>query len=197
MTIEPKIFKKYDIRGKALGDDAVVNPDAARSIGQAFSTYLQSEEGIDIVVVGRDNRLSSEMLQQSLMQGLTSAGCSVIDLGLVATPVVYWHAIDQGNIGGIMVTGSHLGPDQNGFKLCVGNRTLYGDEIQTLRELIEADDLSKGVGSVTRPEDARSKYIADLTARIPKVDNPLKVVIDAGNGVWRHIWPRTHHGLGA
>lgn len=182
MKVNAKLFKKYDIRGKALGDDALLTKDAARWIGQGFATYLQQVESINQVVVGRDNRLSSFDLQQALIAGLRSAGCDVIDLGMVATPIVYWHAIHYNNCGGVMVTGSHLPPDQNGFKLCIGGQTLYGETIQIVHKLIENGRLYSGDGKLTVDNGVYSRYINDLAGRIPAT-RPLKVVIDAGNGI--------------
>ena len=180
-TINPKIFKKYDIRGLASGDSAVVTADSAFQIGRAFGTYVQPFEEIDTVVVGRDNRNSSYDLQHSLMKGLSQSGIKVIDLGLVATPIVYWHAVNKGNVGGVMVTGSHLGGDQNGFKLCIGHKTLYGQEIQALHAIIEANEFYYGERDIIADDSAYSSYIHDLVARIPK-SKPLNVVVDAGNG---------------
>lgn len=182
VTISAKIFKKYDIRGQAMGDSPLITPEIAHLIGRAFGTYLKPMSDFDSVVVGRDNRHSSPKLQEALMQGLSSAGITVYDLGLVATPVVYWHAVDKGGIGGVMVTGSHLAGDQNGFKLCIGNKTLYGQNIQALRNIIESNEFSSEQREIIAVEDeARTNYLLDLTSRIPK-SRALKVVIDAGNG---------------
>lgn len=182
MQINSKIFKKYDIRGQASGAGAVLTANAAQAIGRAFATYLQRESQKSSVVVGRDNRESSVILQDALVEGLRQSGGDVIDLGLVATPVVYWHAVTRGDVGGVMITGSHLAADQNGFKLCVGNRTLYGDAIQELRRAIESDDFDDGAGGLTTDADSCGSYSRDLGSRISPAGR-LKVVIDAGNGV--------------
>jgi phosphomannomutase/phosphoglucomutase len=189
MTINPGIFKKYDIRGKASGDGVVLTVEAAHAVGQAFGTFLQSAEGQQQVVVGRDNRESSNALQLALIEGLISAGCDVIDLGLVATPVVYWHSVYRGGCGGVMVTGSHLSADQNGFKLCIGNRTLYGDAIQSLRQIIDAGSFTQGHGTLTNDDDSQHTYMRDLGERIPP-SRPVRVVIDAGNGIGGIFAPR-------
>ena len=189
MPINPKIFKKYDIRGKATGDKAVLTTDVAYSIGRAFATYLQTREQKTLAVVGRDNRITSFDLQKALADGLQASGCDVIDLGLVATPLVYWHAVNQDDSGGIMITGSHLTADQNGFKLCVGNRTLYGSEIQGLRRTIDDGRLYHGSGTFTTDNASYSSYIRDLEKRI-KPSRSLKVIIDAGNGVGGLFGPR-------
>lgn len=181
--LNPKIFKKYDIRGKATGDDAVITVEAARQIGRAFATYLQPLENKNLVVVGRDNRSTSYELQHAIINGLRQAGCDVIDLGLVATPIVYWHAVNEGDAAGVMVTGSHLEKDQNGFKLCIGNRPIYGEAIQALKAIIDVNEFFYGGHSLRTNEASYSQYVGDLTGRIPKAEKSLKVVIDAGNGI--------------
>ncbi|MBI5670667.1 MAG: phosphomannomutase/phosphoglucomutase [Chloroflexi bacterium] len=180
-AISAKIFKKYDIRGLAAGAEALVTPDAARLIGQAFGTILQREEHKRLAVVGRDNRDSSYNLSRAAIQGLADSGCDVVDIGLVSTPLVYWHAIQRGDASGLMVTGSHLAPDQNGFKLSVGGRNLYGDQIQSLLHLIERGQLAYGSGSVGADDTAYSRYVQDIAGRITMA-RPLQVVMDAGNG---------------
>lgn len=189
MAISPDIFKKYDIRGRATGDVAPLSREAAHLIGRAFATYLQPMEAKQLVVVGRDNRSTSADLQVSLMNGLRESGCDVLDLGLVATPVVYWHAVQNGDVGGIMVTGSHLAGDQNGFKLCIGNRTLFGETIQSLKDIIESGKFYHGSGKLETEAGSYSKYVRDLGARIPK-SKALNVVLDAGNGVGGLFGPR-------
>jgi phosphomannomutase / phosphoglucomutase len=187
--IDAGIFKKYDIRGRAEGENPPVTPAAAHLIGRALAAYLQSREGQARVVVGRDNRRSSPELQAALMDGLRISGCEVIDLGLVATPVVYWHAVYHEDCGGVMITGSHLASDQNGFKLSVGSRNLYGDDLQALRAIITNEGFETGSGSIIADTSAHSRYIDDLAARIPP-STPLRVVIDAGNGVGGLFAPR-------
>ncbi|HEX2907306.1 MAG TPA: phosphomannomutase/phosphoglucomutase [Phototrophicaceae bacterium] len=179
--LSAKIFKKYDIRGVAEGDNAVITPEVAQLLGQAFGTYLQRVEGKNTAVVGRDNRHSSFELAQAASTGLTASGCNVVDIGLVSTPLVYWHALHHDNCGGLMVTGSHLTPDQNGFKLSVGARNLYDEKIQMLRLFIERHELAYGSGEITEDETAYSHYTHDLENRI-NITRPLKIVIDAGNG---------------
>jgi phosphomannomutase/phosphoglucomutase len=181
MDINPKIFKKYDIRGKAEGVDATITPEAARLIGHGFGSYVQRIEGKSVVVVGRDNRTTSFELAQAAMEGLAASGCRVIDIGQVSTPLVYWHAVQHGEAGGLMVTASHLPPDQNGFKLCVGARNIFGDQIALLRSMIEADQFAYGSGAVEADQTAYSQYIHDLDKRV-RLARRLRVVVDAGNG---------------
>ena len=182
MPIDAGLFKKYDIRGRATGDSPPLDVALARSVGRAYGTHLQTFEHRRRVVVGRDNRDTSPALQQAAMEGLRDSGCEVVDLGLVATPVVYWHAVHRNHCGGVMVTGSHLKADQNGFKLCVGNRALYGDDIQAVRRIIESGSYTQGSGTLTAHTEARTDYLEDLRRRVPSGPG-LRVVVDAGNGI--------------
>lgn len=188
-AISPKIFKKYDIRGRAEGDEAVITPQVARLVGQAFGTYLQRVHHKNMLIVGRDNRNTSPQLAEAAIAGAMESGCHVIDIGMVSTPVVYWHAVDRDHVGGLMVTGSHLSPDQNGFKLAIGNRNLYGDQIDQIRQMIEEDQLVSDKGTMEVDDQARSRYIHDLEQRI-RMARPLSIVIDAGNGTGGIFAPR-------
>jgi phosphomannomutase/phosphoglucomutase len=187
--VNSKIFKKYDIRGKATGDGAVVTKEVARLIGRAFGTYVQRVEDKQIVVVGRDNRTTSYELAQAAIEGAQMTGCRVIDIGMVSTPVVYWHGVHHDHAGGLMVTGSHLAPDQNGFKLAIGNRNLYGAQIDVIRQIIEHHQFAAGDGPTEVDDHAYSRYVHDLEKRI-SMARPLKVVIDAGNGTGGLFAPR-------
>ena len=199
-NIYPKLFKKYDIRGRASGDDALVTPEFARLIGRAFGTYLRRVEGKTNVVIGRDNRHSSAALAHSVIEGLRESGVDTTDLGLVSTPFVYFYAVAQGNIGGLMITGSHLAPDQNGFKLSVGARNLWGDQIQALRQMVESEDFESGTGSLTSASDhAIEDYRAQIRAKIEAnggLGGKLRIVIDAGNGTAGLIAPELFRQLG-
>ncbi len=179
--IDTGLFKKYDIRGSAEGDNATLTTEAAQQIGHAFGTYLQRFEQKNHVVVGRDNRRSSFDLAQAAIEGLARSGCHVVDIGLVSTPLVYWHSVHRANAGGLMVTGSHLPPDKNGFKLAVGNQNLYGGQIKLIHSLIEGKQLAFGNGQTETDQTAYSVYIRDLAQRLP-MHRPLKVVVDPGNG---------------
>ncbi|MEP7292840.1 MAG: phosphomannomutase/phosphoglucomutase, partial [Chloroflexota bacterium] len=187
--INLKLFKKYDIRGSADGAGAPLTADAARLIGRAFGTYLDRVEGTQTVIVGRDNRRSSPTLAKAVIEGLQSSGCKVLDIRLTSTPLVYWHAVRQGNVGGLMVTGSHLPPEQNGFKLCVGARNVFGDGIQALRLLIEQEDFNGGYEPILVKENALIDYIVDVVP-ILKMQRGLHVVVDAGNGTGGAFGPR-------
>jgi len=177
-VIQPGIFKRYDIRGK-VGD--AITEDVAEQIGRAFGSYLR-REGVQGAVVGHDNRLSSRALADAAIRGLAAAGVDVTDIGMVATPVVYWSAVEAGNIGGMMITGSHLKPEMNGFKLSIGMSNLYGDQIQALRQMIDAGELLVGAGDVRVDDTVNERYLAMAESKLHHA-RPLKIVVDAGNGM--------------
>ncbi|MBI5959677.1 MAG: phosphomannomutase/phosphoglucomutase, partial [Chloroflexi bacterium] len=176
--IQPGIFKKYDIRGK-VGD--TITEAGAAQIGQAFGTYLQ-RQGVREVIVGHDNRHSSRGLADAAIQGLVRAGCIVTDIGMAATPVVYWVAVVAGGAGAMMITGSHLKPEMNGFKLAIGKDNLYGDQIQSLYAMITSGDLAVGEGHSVVDHHANEHYLTMAENKLSHA-RPLKIVVDAGNGM--------------
>ena len=181
VEIDKALFKKYDIRGRAAGDNPPLTPAIARRVGQAFGTYLQQHGGQRTVIVGRDNRQSSFELARAAIEGAQASGCHVVVIGQVATPVAYWHAVQAGDAGALMVTGSHLAPEYNGFKLAVGARNLYGPEIQEIRGLAMSSRLYYGEGQMTVDDRAADKYLRDIQERV-QMARPLRVVVDAGSG---------------
>jgi len=193
MMIDAKLFKKYDIRGKAnvanTPDGGSLTADAAFQIGRAFGTQ-QLRAGVRQMIVGRDNRHSSEALARAMAEGLYQTGLRVTDIGVVSTPVVYWSAIHENDGGGVMVTGSHLPPDQNGFKLWSGRANLWGDALLALRALIDGDDLDDGhpLDGIIARFNLLPAYLTDIAVRVT-MPRPLKVVIDAGNGTAGLIAP--------
>jgi len=188
-TIDPEIFKKYDVRGRASGANAVINKDVAYLLGQGMGTFLLRLQQITAAVVGRDNRETSFALQVALMEGLQRAGVDVIDIGLVSTPLVYWHAVHAGEVGGIMVTGSHLTPEYNGFKMSIGGKPIFGYAIEQIKILIEDQNLAFGKGDHEQFTSAYSEYVHDLRERI-YVPKKFKVVFDPGNGTAGLFVPR-------
>lgn len=187
--VNPAIFKKYDIRGVASGDDAVLTKDAAFAIGQGIGTFFYRHHQVTQAIIGRDNRHTSYDLQTVLMDGLRRAGIDVIDIGLVSTPLVYWHAVNAGDCGGVMITGSHLTPEYNGFKLSIGGRTIFGRDLQLIYKLITDANLMHGKGEYQQNTSAYSQYIQDITARIT-IDRRFRVAFDPGNGTAGVFIPR-------
>jgi phosphomannomutase/phosphoglucomutase len=176
VDIDASLFRAYDVRG-IVGQ--TLTPAVARLLGQAFATLVQ-EQGGRQVAVAHDARISSPELAQSLIEGLTDAGCNVLDIGLVPTPLLYFAMQTQPVQGGIMVTGSHNPTDYNGFKIALGDRVLDGDELQQLRERMRQGAFNQGSGQVQRI-DLLGDYIEAVNREI-QLARPLKVVIDGGNG---------------
>ena len=177
MTISKDIFRAYDIRGIV---ENALTPDAVQQIGQAFATEALSQ-GQKTVVIGRDGRLSSPELAKRLSEGLCAGGCDVIDIGMVPTPVLYYatHKLETGT--GIMVTGSHNPPQYNGLKMLIAGNTLYGDGITALYDIIVEDRLNSGAGKYSQ-QDILPDYLDTIVNDI-KLDRPLNIAVDCGNGV--------------
>ncbi len=190
MTITEDIFRAYDIRGIV---ETALTPDAVQQIGQAFATEALSQ-GQNTVVIGRDGRLSSPELAQRLAQGLQAGGCDVIDVGMVPTPVLYYatHKLKTGT--GIMVTGSHNPPQYNGLKMLIAGNTLYGDGIKGLYRMIAENRVNTASGSY-KEIDVLNDYHDTIVSDI-KLERPLNIGVDCGNGVAGVIATRLFTDLG-
>jgi len=193
MAIAPGIFRQYDIRG-VVGDD--LTEEAARALGGAYAALLRERGVSGDVAVGRDNRPSGTALRASLVQGLTEAGASVVDIGVVPTPLLYWSLHHLGVVGGIQITGSHNPPEYNGFKLCLGTESLHGHDIQHLLELIRSNAAPMGKGAV-RLEQVTDRYVADVAQRVGTLSRPLRIVYDCGNGAGALVAPQLMRAIGA
>ncbi|MBS4014884.1 MAG: phosphomannomutase/phosphoglucomutase [Candidatus Latescibacteria bacterium] len=170
------IFREYDIRGLAETD---LTDEVVRSIGKGYGSYLL-EQGIKELIIGRDVRLSGERIRDALVDGLLSAGCDVIDLGIVPTPVFYFSAFHYDKNAGVMITGSHNPKEFNGFKVGFNKSTIYGEEIQNLRKLIERGKFKSGNGKISAINPIPD-YIGMILNKV-KIKSGLKVVFDPGNG---------------
>ncbi|MGE5799815.1 MAG: phosphomannomutase/phosphoglucomutase [Syntrophaceae bacterium] len=171
------IFREYDVRGLVERD---LTPDLVVKLGRAVGTYAASH-GVTAMTLGRDCRLSSGGLSDAMKEGLLSTGLDVIDIGTCATPILYFSVRHLKTGGGVMVTGSHNPPEFNGFKICVGPDTIYGGEIQKLREIIESGAFRSGSGRASNV-DITVAYLDYIHANV-KVRPGLRVVLDGGNGV--------------
>jgi len=193
VQLDPGIFRAYDIRG-VIGQ--TLDPGVAQLIGQAIGS-LMHEQGLDEIVVGRDGRLSGPELIAGLIAGLRIAGRNVIDIGRTPTPVVYFGSYELGTGSCVAVTGSHNPPDYNGFKIVVDGQTLSGDAITDLYQRIAAGRLhtadSPGTATQRRIDD---DYVRRIAADV-RLQRPLKVVVDAGNGVAGEVGPRVLEAIGA
>ena len=193
MHVDPSIFKAYDIRG-IVG--RTIDEAFAEHLGRAFGTQARAL-GEQAVAVGRDGRLSGPGLAAALIRGLCAAGLDVIDLGPVTTPMLYYVAATrdaQGCHSGIQVTGSHNPKDYNGFKMVMAGRAIYGDDIQKLRERIEAEDYASGAGHCTTMA-IQDEYTRRITGDC-KLSRPMKIVVDSGNGIPGASSPSVLRSLG-
>jgi phosphomannomutase len=177
MQISAGIFKAYDIRGIV---PSTLTEDLALGLGRAFGSVAMAQ-GQTTVAVGRDGRLSGPMLSAALIRGLVEAGVQVIDVGMVTTPMLYF-AANTLCASGIQVTGSHNPRDYNGFKMVLGGKAIYGDEIQALRRMIESDGWTLQAGGSCKQVDVLVDYTARIVGDI-KLARPLRIVVDSGNGV--------------
>jgi phosphomannomutase/phosphoglucomutase len=189
-ALPPEIFKAYDIRG-IVGKS--LTADTVRRIGHGLGS-LALERGQRAIAIGRDGRLSGPEFASALAEGICAAGMDVIDVGCVPTPVTYFAAHHLGCHSCVSITGSHNPPDYNGLKMVIGGETLAGAAIQALRQRVEAGQLAHGQGKVTHA-DVRGAYLERILADI-KLARPMKIVIDAGNGVAGGIAPELFKKLG-
>ena len=190
--LPPEIFKAYDIRG-IVGVTLTV--ESVGLIGRAVASQARSQGYCDIVV-GRDGRLSGPAFSQALTEGIREGGGNVIDLGLVTTPMVYFAAHQLGGACAVMLTGSHNPPEYNGLKVVIAGSALSGEAIQGLRRRIEAADFgTRIVRGTYRQYDIAPEYLARIVGDV-KLARPMKVLIDAGNGVAGAYAPALFRALG-
>lgn len=174
--MNPGIFREYDIRG-VVGEDFTL--EEVERLGRAYGTYLMARGGRK-VALGRDCRISSPGIRDSLVEGMRRCGLEILDVGLCPTPVLYFAIRHLGADGGLMITASHNPPEYNGFKVCVGPDTIFGRQLQELRELMDGGPLASGAGSV-RLCNVIDAYCDRLRSDI-RLHRPVRVAVDAGNG---------------
>src|SRR5688500_18884412 len=171
----PEIFKAYDIRGIV---ETALTSEVTELIGRAVGSEAR-ERGVKAIVIGRDGRLSGPVLAAALARGIQAAGVDVIDIGMVATPMLYFATYQLGTLSGVSVTGSHNPPEYNGLKIMLAGDTLAGDAIQALRQRIEDGKLATGSG-LYGTRDIREDYLARIASDV-KLARPLHVIVDCGN----------------
>lgn len=185
-----EIFKAYDIRGIV---EKALTPDVVEAIGQAIGSEGKAR-GVTEIAIGRDGRLSGPGLAAALARGIQSAGVNVVDVGRVATPMLYFAAYHLDTRSGVMVTGSHNPPEYNGLKILLAGETLAAEAIQDLRRRIVENDLVSGHGSY-REYDIREEYLQRIVSDL-KLARPLDIVVDCGNGVAGATAPELYRRLG-
>ncbi|MBM3342651.1 MAG: phosphomannomutase/phosphoglucomutase [Betaproteobacteria bacterium] len=189
----PEVFKAYDIRGVV---SRALTPEAVQNIGQAIGSEARASAQTE-VVIGRDGRASGPDLAAALARGLRASGIDVIDVGMVATPIVYFATYHLNTHSGVAVTGSHNPPEYNGLKMMLAGDTLAGDAIQALRTRIEQGNLTHGNGGY-RTLDIREAYLNRIVGAPDgvKLARPIKIAVDCGNGVAGAFAPELYRRLG-
>jgi phosphomannomutase/phosphoglucomutase len=192
VPIDPSIFKAYDVRGVV---DRSLTRDAVRAIGAALGSQACTL-AVREIAVGRDGRLSGPALRDALIEGIRSTGCAVVDVGMVATPMVYFATHHLGTGSGVSITGSHNPPEYNGLKLMLAGQALYGEGLQALRARIEQGHLVRASSpGPLRAADITDAYLARISGDV-KLARPMKIAIDCGNGVAGAIAPQLYRALG-
>jgi phosphomannomutase/phosphoglucomutase len=189
-VVPAEIFKAYDIRG-VVGRN--LTAEIVEHIGRAIGSEARARGQIEMVL-GRDGRLSGPELANALARGLLATGIDVVDIGRVTTPMGYFAAYHLGCHNAVMVTGSHNPPDYNGLKVVLAGEALCGEAIQALRRRIESGVCCRGRGEL-REYDIAPDYIERIVGDV-RLTRPMKIVVDAGNGVAGAYAPRLYRALG-
>ncbi len=189
--IKPQIFRQYDIRGIV---DEELNAETYYLIGKGFGTYLR-EKGLQTLVIGGDARHSRRAFMDDFVQGALETGCTVYDIGIVATPVLYFAIWKLQTDGGAMVTASHNPSQYNGCKLNLGLGSVYAEELQKVLAIIQKGDFASGKGEKLGCETINADYMDYVTQGI-KLQRPVKVIVDGGNGMGGPYLPEILRRLG-
>ena len=172
------IFREYDIRG-IVGEH--LTDETVATLGRAIGTFF-AQNGAKRIAIGYDARKSSPGFCDLLTSGFNASGCDVVLVGMVPTPVLYHTVFTKDVDGGVMITGSHNPPDHNGFKICLGKSTLFGSQIQEIKDIALSGVFAEGEGSV-ETIDVLDDYCSDIVSKVDMGSRQLNVVIDAGNGM--------------
>ncbi|WP_268873657.1 phosphomannomutase/phosphoglucomutase [Syntrophomonas wolfei] len=186
------MFRQYDIRGivpDELSDSLMLD------IARAFATHAIIK-GHSKILLGRDNRLSSPQLRELALEAILDSGCDVIDLGMVVTPVFYFASRHLDIKAGIMITASHNPGEYNGCKLLLGDHTIFGEEIQNIRQRIERRDFFTGPRGKLETIDIIPDYIEMIKSKIKMGPNIAHLVVDCGNGTASTLAPQVFRSLG-
>jgi phosphomannomutase/phosphoglucomutase len=176
--MNPHIFREYDIRGVV---DRDLTEETVYRLALAVGTFFRGNNAAR-VSIGRDARESSPPFRDQFVRGLTETGCSVLDVGMVPTPVLYFTLFTQGCDGGVMITGSHNPADNNGFKICLGKSTIYGSQIVEIREIARKGEFATGAGKV-EVRDVLPMYCERIMSDVKLGPRHVKVLVDGGNGM--------------
>lgn len=172
------IFREYDIRG-IVGEH--LTDETVAVVGKAIGTFFK-QNGANKVAVGYDARESSPRFRDLLVKGFNESGVDCVNVGRVPTPVLYHTVYTKEVDGGVMITGSHNPPDHNGFKICLGKATLFGSQIQEIKQIALSGNFASGAG-MSEDLEVLADYEADIVSKVNLGDRKLKVVVDGGNGM--------------
>ena len=189
--VNPDIFRQYDIRGVV---DVDLTNESVFLIAKGFGTYIR-RQGLKTVALGGDARLSTPRYKEHFCKGLLETGCDVVDVGIMATPVLYYSIWKLKTDAGAMITASHNPPEYNGIKLNRGLVSVYGEEIQDILHLIQAQDFESGNGTLTTNNEMHEFYM-DYIVKSVHLAKPMKCVVDAGNGTGGIYLPEILKRLG-
>src|SRR3954465_1887748 len=194
MNVPKSVFRQYDVRGLV---DRELTPEFAWALGRAFGSVAADRLGrAPIIAVGRDNRPSGPALSQGVRTGIVEAGGTAIDVGTLPTPALYFGVSALQTDAGLQVTGSHNPPEFNGFKMVLAGEAFHGDDILELWEIIMAERWRSGKGKETSDGSVLQRYRDGIISR-HKLERPVRVVVDCGNGAGSLIAVSTLQGLGA
>jgi len=192
VEISPEIFRAYDIRGVVSKNFSAA---VVREIGRAIGSEA-NDRGQQRIVVARDGRTSSPELGDALIAGLRASGRDVIDIGVVPTPVLYFATHHLQTNSGVMLTGSHNGPEYNGLKIVLDGETLSGDAIGKIRDRTTNKDFTEGQGGL-EAADINADYLRTITNDIPvALGGAFKIIVDCGNGVAGQLAPQLYRAMG-
>ena len=186
------IFREYDIRGIAEKD---FSDEVVFALGRTLGTYFL-RYNVRKISLGRDCRLSSPRIHRRLSQGILETGCNIIDLEIIPTPLLYFSLFQLDVGGGIVITGSHNPPDNNGLKVCLGKSTIYGEEIQSIRRMLEKGEFEQGEGKL-ESYDIKETYVRTIVPFLKMGNRTRNVVIDSGNGTGGVVAGPFYRNLGA
>lgn len=194
MYINPQVFRMYDIRGVVEKD---FSEEFVQKLGEAFGTYME-RYGAKTVAIGRDCRLSSPYLYENFVLGLKRTGRHIINCGQIPTPLLYFAVHYLKSDAGVQITGSHNPPEYNGFKMQIGENSIFGEEIQEIRKMMETEDTIRNREKESKVEsvDMVTPYCDFLLQNIKINRKNLKLVIDGGNGVAGSVFARTVRLMG-
>jgi phosphomannomutase/phosphoglucomutase len=194
MNVPKSIFRQYDVRGLV---DRELTPEFAHALGRAFASVATDRLGRPpVIAVGRDNRPSGPALADGVRRGITEAGGTAIDVGTLPTPALYFGVAALETDGGLQVTGSHNPPEFNGFKMVLGGEAFHGEEILELWEIITTERWRSGRGKQTADSSVLQRYREGIISR-HRLERPVRVVVDCGNGAGSLIAVSCLQGLGA